>query len=107
MGRENYVCRRRLDEAVAAEGEGLPDLDRSLALAYLVGRARRGDVDLSALPYRATRELPALADLARELRSSRATASAATARRAAAVTGGWRGPAPRPRTSCASTTRCC
>ena len=73
MGRENYVCRRRLDEAVAAEGQGLPDADRSLALAYLVGRARRGEVDLSALPYRATRELPALADLARELRSSRAT----------------------------------
>ena len=73
MGRENYVCRRRLDEAVAAEGQGLPDVDRSLALAYLVGRVRRGEVDLSALPYRATRELPALADLARELRSSRAT----------------------------------
>ena len=73
MGRENYICRRRLDEAVAAESETLPDVDRSLALAYLVGRARRGDVDLSALPYRASRELPALADLARELRSSRAT----------------------------------
>ena len=73
MGRENYLCRRRLDEAVTAEGEGLPDASRSLALAYLVGRARRGDVDLSALPYRATHELPALADLARELRSSRAT----------------------------------
>ena len=73
MGRENYLCRRRLDEAVAAEGETLPDPDRTLALAYLVGRARRGDVDLSALPYRATQVLPALPDLARELRSSRAT----------------------------------
>ena len=73
MGRENYVCRRRLDEAVAAEEGALPDRDRALALAYVVGRARRGDVDLSALPYRASRELPALADLARELRSSRAT----------------------------------
>jgi ATP-dependent DNA helicase DinG len=73
MGRENYICRRRLDEAVAAESEALPDRERSLALAYLVGRARRGEVDLSALPYRASRELAALADLARELRSSRAT----------------------------------
>ncbi len=73
MGRENYICRRRLDEAVAAEEDALPDRDRALALAYLVGRARRGEVDLSALPYRASRELPALADLARELRSSRAT----------------------------------
>ena len=36
-----------------------------------MGRARRGDVDLSALPYRATLVLPALAELARELRSSR------------------------------------
>ncbi len=73
MGRENYICRRRLDEAVTAESEALPDRERSLALAYLVGRARRGEVDLSALPYRASRELPALAELARELRSSRAT----------------------------------
>ena len=73
MGRENYICRRRLDEAVAAESDTLPDHERSLALAYLVGRARRGEVDLSALPYRASRELPALAELARELRSSRAT----------------------------------
>ena len=73
MGRENYLCRRRMDEAVAAEAESLPDPDRTLALAYLVGRARRGDVDLSALPYRATQVLPALSDLARELRSSRAT----------------------------------
>ncbi|MEI6451004.1 MAG: ATP-dependent DNA helicase, partial [Actinomycetes bacterium] len=73
MGRENYICRRRLDEAVAAESEALPDRERSLALAYLVGRARRGEVDLSALPYRASRELAALAELARELRSSRAT----------------------------------
>ncbi len=73
MGRENYICRRRLDEAVAAESETLPDRERSLALAYLVGRARRGEVDLSALPYRASRELEALAELARGLRSSRAT----------------------------------
>jgi len=72
MGRENYICRRRLDEAMRAEAGALPDRDRLLALAYLVGRARRGEVDLSALPYRASRELPALAGLARELRSSRA-----------------------------------
>lgn len=73
MGRENYLCRRRLDEAVATEAEALPDYERSLALAYLVGRARRGDVDLSALPYRAAQVLPALSDLAHELRSSRPT----------------------------------
>jgi ATP-dependent DNA helicase DinG len=73
MGRENYLCRRRLDEAVAAELTALPDPPRTLALAYLLGRARWGDVDLSALPYRASLELPALADLARSLRSSRST----------------------------------
>ena len=73
MGRENYLCRRRLDEAVQAESDALPDEARALALAYLVGRARRGEVDLSALPFRAQQELPALAELARELRSSRAT----------------------------------
>jgi len=73
MGRENYLCRRRLDEALASESESLPDRDRALALAYLVGRARRGEVDLSALPYRATQVLPALSELARELRSSRST----------------------------------
>jgi DNA polymerase III epsilon subunit family exonuclease len=73
MGRENYVCRRRLDEAVAAAGEALPEAERALALAYLVGRARRGEVDLSALPYRASLELHALRELARDLRSSRAT----------------------------------
>ena len=73
MGRENYLCRRRLDEALAAESETLPDADRSLALAYLVGRARRGDVDLSAMPYRASLVLSALPELARDLRSSRAT----------------------------------
>jgi ATP-dependent DNA helicase DinG len=73
MGRENYLCRRRLDEAVRAEAAALPDERRALALAYLVGRARWGEVDLSALPFRAQRELPALAELARELRSSRAT----------------------------------
>ena len=73
MGRENYLCRRRLDEAVQTESAALPDEARALALAYLVGRARRGEVDLSALPFRAQQELPALAELARELRSSRAT----------------------------------
>ena len=50
-----------------------PTATGALALAYLVGRARRGEVDLSALPYRASLELPALPELARELRSSRAT----------------------------------
>jgi len=73
MGRENYLCRRRLDEAVHAESAALPDERRALALAYLVGRARWGEVDLSALPFRAQQELPALAELSRELRSSRAT----------------------------------
>ena len=73
MGRENYLCRRRLDEAVYAESAALPDERRALALAYLVGRARWGEVDLSALPFRAQQELPALAELSRELRSSRAT----------------------------------
>jgi DNA polymerase III epsilon subunit family exonuclease len=73
MGRENYLCRRRLDEAVAGESVTLPDRERALALAYLVGRARRGEVDLSALPFRATQVLAALPALARELRSSRAT----------------------------------
>jgi len=73
MGRENYICRRRLDEAVAGEEGVLPDEDRALALAYLAGRARRGEVDLSALPYRASRELAALKQVARDLRSSRAT----------------------------------
>jgi len=73
MGRENYLCRRQLDEALADAGKRLPDPERALALAYLVGRARWGEVDLSALPYRATKVLPALRDLARELRSSTAT----------------------------------
>ena len=73
MGRENYLCRRQLDAALTSAGETLADTDRSLALAYLVGRTRRGDVDLSALPYGATKRLPALSGLARELRSSRAT----------------------------------
>lgn len=72
MGRENYLCRRRLDEAATDVGE-LPDRDRALALAYLLGRARHAEVDLSALPYRATQELRALPELARELRSSRAS----------------------------------
>ena len=70
MGRENYICRRLLDEAVADAARALPDVDRTLALAYLLGRSRRGDVDLSALPYRASLVLPALTDVARELRSS-------------------------------------
>ncbi|HQG03248.1 MAG TPA: helicase C-terminal domain-containing protein [Thermoleophilia bacterium] len=73
MGRENYLCRRRLDDAVRGEAGALPDVDRALALAYLVGRTRWGEVDLSALPFRAQRELPALTALAHELRSSRAT----------------------------------
>lgn len=73
MGRENYLCRRQLDAALTSAGDTLPDTDRMLALAYLVGRTRRGDVDLSALPYGATMRLPALSGLARELRSSRAT----------------------------------
>jgi len=69
MGRENYLCRRRFDEAVAAAGAGLPDRDRSLALAWLAGRLRRGEVDVSALPYGATQALPALSETARELRA--------------------------------------
>ena len=73
MGRENYLCRRRLDEAVQSASATIPDEQRALALAYLVGRARWGEVDLSALPFRAQQELPALAELSRELRSSRAT----------------------------------
>ena len=73
MGRENYLCRRRLDEAVHNASAAIPDEQRALALAYLVGRARWGEVDLSALPFRAQQELPALAELSRELRSSRAT----------------------------------
>jgi Rad3-related DNA helicase/DNA polymerase III epsilon subunit-like protein len=72
MGRENYLCRRRLDEAVAETGHGLPQRDRLLALAWLAGRARRGEVDVSALPYGATQALPALAETARELRASAA-----------------------------------
>jgi len=72
MGRENYLCRRRLDEAVAGTGAGLPERDRLLALAWLSGRARRGAVDVSALPYGATQTLPALAETARELRAAAA-----------------------------------
>jgi DNA polymerase III epsilon subunit family exonuclease len=72
MGRQNYVCRRRLEEAVAETGGALPDPDRLLALAYLVGRARRGEVDLSSLPYRATMVLGALREVGRDLRSSAA-----------------------------------
>jgi DNA polymerase III epsilon subunit family exonuclease len=73
MGRENYLCRRQLEEALDDADKRLPDAERALALAYLVGRARWGEVDLSALPYRAAKVLPALRDLARELRSSTAT----------------------------------
>ena len=73
MGRENYLCRRQLEETLANIDRRLPDPERTLALAYLVGRARWGEVDLSALPYRAGKVLPALRDLARELRSSTAT----------------------------------
>ena len=69
MGRENYLCRRRLDEAVAGAGDRLPGPDRLLALAWLCGRARRAEVDVSALPYGATMALPALAETARELRA--------------------------------------
>jgi len=69
MGRENYLCRRRFDEAVAADAAGLPDRDRSLALAWLAGRLRRGEIDVSALPYGATQALPALSETARELRA--------------------------------------
>jgi Rad3-related DNA helicase/DNA polymerase III epsilon subunit-like protein len=73
MGRENYLCRRRLDEAVAAADSGMPERDRLLALAWLLGRARHGEVDVSALPYGATQALPALAQTARELRASAAS----------------------------------
>ncbi len=73
MGRENYLCRKRLDDAAAMAGETLDAGDRALALAYLLGRARRGDVDLSSLPYRAVRELTSLTELARDVRSTRAT----------------------------------
>jgi DNA polymerase III epsilon subunit family exonuclease len=72
MGRENYLCRRQLDEAISDAGARLSDRDRVLALAYLVGRARRGEVDLSSLPYRATQVLPALQEVGREVRSSSA-----------------------------------
>jgi len=70
MGRENYLCRRRLDEAVAGAEGDLPERDRLLALAWLLGRVRHGEVDVSALPYGATQTLPALAETARELRAS-------------------------------------
>jgi len=73
MGRENYLCRRRLDEALDETAGAFADADRALALVYLAARARRGEVDLSALPYRASQVLPALNELARELRSSRPT----------------------------------
>ena len=73
MGRENYLCRRRLDEAVSESARGLPDRERLLALAYLCGRTRLGEVDLSALPFRAVKEMPALRELGRELRSATAT----------------------------------
>ena len=101
MGRENYICRRRLDEAVAAESEALPDRERALALAYLVGRARRGDVDLSALPYRASHGRPRSRPGARPALVARDLPGPSLPRPAAAATGGWRTAAPRPRTSSA------
>ncbi len=70
MGRENYLCRRQLEDTLREAADHLPERDHALALAYLVGRTRRGEVDLSALPFRATLVLPALAELARSLRSS-------------------------------------
>ena len=73
MGRENYLCRHRLDDAIAAQEELLADRERSLALAFLSGRVRRGEVDLSALPYGPSLRLVALQALAHELRSTRAT----------------------------------
>jgi DNA polymerase-3 subunit epsilon/ATP-dependent DNA helicase DinG len=69
MGRENYVCRRRLDEALESTGGDLFDRERLLALAWLAGRLSRGQVDVSALPYGATSALPALAETAHELRA--------------------------------------
>ncbi|HMK92771.1 MAG TPA: helicase C-terminal domain-containing protein, partial [Thermoleophilia bacterium] len=70
MGRENYLCLRRLHDAIDDAGHGLPQPDRLTALAWLLARARRAEVDLSALPYGALLSLPALAELARELRST-------------------------------------
>ena len=73
MGRENYLCRRLVDEAAADAAARLDEPDRCLALAYLIGRARRGEVDLSALPYRASEVLTALASVTRDVRSRAAT----------------------------------
>ncbi len=73
MGRENYLCRRLVDEVAADAAARLDEPDRCLALAYLIGRARWGEVDLSALPYRAGEVLPALKSVAREVRSAAAT----------------------------------
>ena len=70
MGRENYLCLRRLYDAIDDAGRGLPEPDRLLALAWLLGRARRGEIDLSALPYGAVMSLPALAETGRELCST-------------------------------------
>jgi hypothetical protein len=81
MGRENYLCRRLVEEAAADAAARLDEPDRCLALAYLIGRARWGDVDLSALPYRAGEVLPALRSVAREAFTS-ATCPADVARRA-------------------------
>jgi len=72
MGRENYLCRRRLDAAAAETVGALPDPERALALAYLLGRSRLGEADLSSLPLRATRALPALGEVARSVASSSA-----------------------------------
>ncbi|MEZ5125606.1 MAG: helicase C-terminal domain-containing protein [Thermoleophilia bacterium] len=72
MGRENYLCERRLQEALAAPAELAVDEGRALALAFLAGRSRRIQVDLGALPYRALETLDSLSRLAHEMRSTRA-----------------------------------
>ena len=108
MGRENYLCRRRLDEAVAGAGDRLPGPDRLLALAWLCGRARRAEVDVSALPVR-RRPWPCRPS-PRPPASCAPTpppAWAGAAASAGSAPGG--GPAPRHArpTSSASTTPCC
>ena len=107
MGRENYLCRRRLDEAVAGAGDRLPGPDRLLALAWLAGRARRAEVDVSALPYGATMALPALAETARGLRAHAAACLGGRWASARSAPGGERAPRRAPPTSSASTAPCC
>jgi len=80
MGRENYLCERSLRDA-CSDPSADSDADRLLALAYLSGRSRRTEVDLSGLPYGATRALPKLTETAAALRSS----TARCARRACRV----------------------